>query len=82
MLDSQYDFLKPEDYGWDILDEDLIPQKCLNLVPDQVYVLLVVVKTLTHLKDEQWRGVFVEKRSLNAMNIANAYSENMLKCII
>ena len=31
---GEYDFLSPQDYGWDVLDGDLLPEKCLNLVPD------------------------------------------------
>ena len=32
---GEYSFLRPQDYGWDLLDGDIIPQKCLNLVPEK-----------------------------------------------
>ena len=32
---GEYSFLRPQDYGWDLLDNDLMPQKCLNLVPEK-----------------------------------------------
>ena len=28
-------FLRPQDYGWDLLDNDLLPQICLDLVPEK-----------------------------------------------
>ena len=32
---GEFDFLDPTDYGWDRIDQDLVPRKCLNIVPDE-----------------------------------------------
>ena len=33
---GEYDFLQPENYGWDIVDNELQPQKHLKLLPDEL----------------------------------------------
>ena len=35
LLDHEYDFLKPVDYAWEYSDDDIVPVKHLNLLPDK-----------------------------------------------
>ena len=32
---GKYSFLRPQDYGWDLWDNDLLPQICHNLMPEK-----------------------------------------------
>ena len=36
LLSHDYDYLKPEDYGWNLTNGVLLPNKYLNLVPDEL----------------------------------------------
>ena len=35
-ISHDYDHLKPEEFGYELVDCELVARKCLNLVPDEL----------------------------------------------